>query len=1158
MKKLTKIVLGAVLSVAMVVTGGLAALTMNKAQASSLSIAGHDLISTVSPGATVEYGTYKQVTSGTEFTGIKLEGKSSAIFRLGSIDLAKSNWLGTYTTLTGKGNSFIEYVFNPSAAVTSGEIKYILINLTQGSKTVTIKTVPSQYDSGCLADELLIRAQANGQTAEGMFREGQTSFQVSGTLRKGYVYKPDAQILFGAEYTKDKYEIGGRGNAELPVQLFYNHVEDASGNVTESAVYTSSMYKAGYDATKGTRTKGLGTSFLVRDLVSTNEIYNDADPWATPFKMNADGTMPVDVEIRFGGVDSSVTTSSIVITKLGDLDLSKTANIKDDGNVVGGIEIASGSASVGEYSYTSVAASGTNDATLTETLNVRRGLKLTGSTGAIFDLGQIDISKSSWSGTETTITGAYNPFIEFVYHPTVEKLTQRQSELKQFTIKLTDATDSTNYVEIKVSSVTHDGGGGNVYQMMAFKTKGSTQSNFGAWRNGKGLVTGSGYVSKEVILDTANNYQFGSSSASAVRPNGMASRPAALIYDNNTLFSNVTFATSSPQLSTSYAVRNFADTYSNADTTWSGFKGNNVNVTITFDNATTETSIVLTSLGGNNFTGRTLGAFENVEARNGSTVTLNDLLYFETSNGVKLAYGESEFVKGYKVNGNEHNGSTVVVNGETTVEFLGEDGATICSTTITPVSVTVAPIFTNGGRYEIWNGTTDVTDGGVADNGYEIRMYPGKQEYTGLTLKDVRTLMFNDVAYAYDTANKQNAENLPFTFVDKGEDSYYTYTINESDSVVFNPSIYFDNYCKITVTDPYKTYEPVYIWTNERYQLPVAQINYQAHYTGNSNDGKELFGYIRKDVGKNYETKEVVTRADGFTYAYGNDGLGQIYYQSNAIGKLDVTSADFIEARKVAYSVVPNMEFEAFYFDFNTRFEMKFTMNADGTPNESRSGLRYVVELNKEDWNKYMYYTSDQSNGKSEAVFRTYITTQSQYEAAGNDFSKIESAGTNWQTSGWDAEVGKNNKLNLQCLSVNGSDPIQATNYGFMFYRFAENEQDIWLDDKYNENNDTYKAFAITISTLKSTNAEQNYLITTFMSNSYLYGATTGRISTVQQTTVKGLSEELFTKNVLVDSDSAKYDFVDQNGVRYSSEYTMEHVQWLADKAGKGLTFTKA
>ena len=260
------------------------------------------------------------------------------------------------------------------------------------------------------------------------------------------------------------------------------------------------------------------------------------------------------------------------------------------------------------------------------------------------------------------------------------------------------------------------------------------------------------------------------------------------------------------------------------------------------------------------------------------------------------------------------------------------------------------------------------------------------------------------------------------------------------------------------------------------------------------------------------------------------------------------------------------MEFEAFYVDINTRFDMKFVMNADGTPNESRSGLRYVVEFNKEDWNKYMYYTGDQDKGESKAIFRTYITTESQYKGAGNDFSKIESAGTNWMTTylngdkennSWNPEVGKKNKLNLQCLSINGSKPIDADTYGFMYYGFEANSV-IWLDDKYNEKHSTHKAFAITINNLKSNNVTENYLFTTFMANSYLFGSTTGRISTVQQKTVKGLSEELFTKNVLVDSDSGKYHFVDQNGVSYSSEYTMEHVQWLANKAGKGLTFTKA
>ena len=109
MKKLTKIVLGVILSVAMVVTGGLAFSNLNNAYAkTSIEVVGVGTVSTASSGASVDYGSYKQLHNDNYFTGVRLTGKTGASFNLGTIDISKSNWAGTKNTVVkGDNNSFL-------------------------------------------------------------------------------------------------------------------------------------------------------------------------------------------------------------------------------------------------------------------------------------------------------------------------------------------------------------------------------------------------------------------------------------------------------------------------------------------------------------------------------------------------------------------------------------------------------------------------------------------------------------------------------------------------------------------------------------------------------------------------------------------------------------------------------------------------------------------------------------------------------------------------------------------------------------------------------------------------------------------------------------------------------------------------------------------
>lgn len=229
---------------------------MNKAQASSLSIAGHDVVSTVSPGATVEYGTYAQTKSKVNFTGVQLSGSNNAVFNLGTINLAESYWGGTgadnYNT-SDIGNSFIEFVFNPGELTCNSknggdhcDFTYIEIILSQGSKTITTRISEYYYD-GAYGDEFTVLAKANGQSNFGSYRPTKTSLQ---TTRKGWMRSEIANALYGVN---KQLEIGTRGNSSAPLQLFYDN----------GCLYTTTSYRDQANSQ-------LGANYLIRDFLSTD------------------------------------------------------------------------------------------------------------------------------------------------------------------------------------------------------------------------------------------------------------------------------------------------------------------------------------------------------------------------------------------------------------------------------------------------------------------------------------------------------------------------------------------------------------------------------------------------------------------------------------------------------------------------------------------------------------------------------------------------------------------------------------------------------------------------------------------------------------------------------------------------------------------------
>ena len=249
-------------------------------------------VKTDSSASKVEYGTYKQVVSETEFTGIKLTGGSNAAFNLGKIDLNKSNWNGTYDVLKAFSESFLEFVFLPST--NKNEISSVTFKLSQGSKYIEFKVKHEHYEP--YSNEFLITAKANNQTSYRCYRKGQPD--MNRTVRKGLLKKEDANILYGKNKS---LKMGMEGDTEVPVAFFYS----------DGGLYSSSTYINTQD--------DLNNSMLIRKFTSENMNDNDGELWGG-FE-TVGGKTEVDLTVTFDGMANGATKTSIVITKLGDNDL---------------------------------------------------------------------------------------------------------------------------------------------------------------------------------------------------------------------------------------------------------------------------------------------------------------------------------------------------------------------------------------------------------------------------------------------------------------------------------------------------------------------------------------------------------------------------------------------------------------------------------------------------------------------------------------------------------------------------------------------------------------------------------------------------------------------------------------------------------------------
>lgn len=1011
MKKLSKIILGSILSFAMVVSGGVAALNFKggvKAAATTVTLENYASKIAKSDGATVTSGSYSYTpkTSARAWnnkTGVKLTGGAGATFSLGTIDISKSNWVGTANTVsanteTDKFASFIEFWALPNVTgddSTNPELKSMTITLTDvndSSNKIDI-LVSSQNNGG--TGVLTFQAQATGQNTMASYRSGKTEL----TTTVGYVSKKDI-LTATAEATgiKNGGGIGyeASGNHMYPIYLAYDK--------DDNALYSPITYS--------TNVADLSMSFAIRDF---DEVYPDlastGDNAWSGFKSDY-----VNVSIKFNELRSDVTSTSVLINSLGGTTFTDTLAVDDgyavvtdtlnSGAVVGDTvslplikkqanffttlddENAkysvvytdfSGNASdsetltadsesgkvnytfskAGVYTFKFSSSSGYSELTelATQTVTVGSnisndklgavvskgasatfgsysytnlnnatwssyGVKLTGGKGATFDLGLIDISKSSWAGSETSAS-TYNSFIEYWYLPTTTKLSKTGTEVRKFTITLTDATDSSNYMQIV--SFANDAGGG-YGDALGLAAVSSNQTKLGAYRSEKGFINSPSYVTKKYVSSTGKK----------IETYGVQEEAIALVFDKdkNTLYSQVTYESTSG-LGASFAIRNFNETYADGitsgDTAWSGFSGNLVNVSITFDEVSgvDASSILITKLGDYKLNQglKTIDdTLYNVE------LGQNIPTYTRTNNAVEIPvvverqlvdmHGiKNSFVKIFNGNdeittvkfeeepsGNSDNVTyTFTADGTYTLKFYKDEETLVGETTIVSrsgygavVDVTNATVKLNGG---------ELTDASTIKVGDLITFTPDVQSVTGTVLKDVRSFKLNGTTV--------DANALPIIY--NNETGVWTYTVKESDIVedVVNIEVVFDRLCTVTFIDEYVTENVVKTaWaTDGTVDFPKLSSDNANIRNGNSTDGKLFVGYNRCDENvAAYMKKEGGKAVDSTIYR--NPVAGK-----NTIGK-------YMEDGGTEFSIyemlVPDMKFEAVYLAYELQYSITF------------------------------------------------------------------------------------------------------------------------------------------------------------------------------------------------------------------------------------------
>ena len=1170
MKKFSKILLGAILSVTMAVTSVLAFNNMQNAYAKSyLFVDGHGAI--YSPtGDVVEQGTYAQPNkTTTSFTGIKLTGGTGATFNLGEIDISTSKWANSdstlgYTSVTqgGEYNSFIDFAFHPTNkdnftihnTTSGGEMNSFDIIVSQGNKNFTIRTVYYAYDG---VYEFVCRAKADNQKYFGAFRDNAYLIALdTSTVRKYHVTSKTATAM-GIK----SGSVNMNGSNTIPLSYYFDN----------NAVFTP--------ATFGTGTTGLGVSYLIRDFDSEDVKYNNdvqtdsmgktmavagttakCTVW-NGFESTADGKTLVNVTIQFGVVNN-VDKSSIVVTKLGNTSFT-SGIVVDEDDVISGATAYSGSAKFGAYPQLT---SG----------KTYKGIKLTGGVGDKFDLGAMSINDTyfddSWSyvkgqhvynnftdyngafytGTDQAFTGApakSRSFISFVLDPSVLSDYALGDEKEIFKITLTEVGKPTNFV---------------TYHVKLYYSKDSKIFEL--------LIT---CTATNNPYNTAERYRstgitFNETVRRIIECNGSQPQEVKLYYDysQQAAYTNVAFSSKLDGIGAAFRIRDFNDITASATKSnyasipnliqnWSGFS-NNANVNITLEmtglaNSTADNGIVLTSLGGYSFDNVELTTLPLLNVVEGEQTDLASALVFKSQT---VEYNvNSSILEGltYKVNDNVSSRNATLNDGD--VVSIYNNDVKIGNDIIVKANDIKANIGLSNGTYKVFREGNEVTDNTFMI-GDELRVYPGNETVSNLLLSDLRELRFNGTNYFYNPETPN--QNLPFTYETKMVDDeevidYYTHVITANDLVFdnqLNVDFVFDRYCDVTVkdtADPNNVKEEVtYHWAVDGqfdFKMPTL-FNGTEIARGTSTD-KALVGYARTDVGsKDKNGNFVASRNDYKVADYKNAG-SLVNYSSRGLGRFYYLRGE-ISGYKTAASLVPGVVFETIYVKVWIDTELKLPSSY----NKEHAGLRFVVKFDKNDIDNYNKYQFLNVSKNPFGNIHNYITTEQELLDAGKGIAVDKIGSTHWLQGTWN-NADTANKLGL--VNATGKTSAQMEGkYGYLYIGFTH-QQDIW---HFAYENEDYYAYAITVKFNENSNYENSYVFMPIVNIREVGGSATTTMVRAITASPKSVATDKLATILKEEKNGETYTMLGSDGITYYSNYSIEDINWLATVAGDAREFS--
>lgn len=298
----------------------------------------------------------------------------------------------------------------------------------------------------------------------------------------------------------------------------------------------------------------------------------------------------------------------------GNGDKAKTVTIKVSSSILTtetlAIETsANASATYGTYKQLSVSAEFT-------------GLRLTGKTGAKFDLGAIDIGKSDWAGNYNSASkpsggNTNESILEMLFDPH-DNIEFRSSggggtgELSNVTLTFTQGSESMS-IRMSYYSYTDDKAG---HEVMV-TTKAGNQLGFGAYRSNLEKLTG-GIRKGRIVKSDFSKFGLNGKEDLFSGCWGTSTVALPIYYDFNdvALYTPSQYQATADGLNDAYLIRDFNSTeakYNSPDPsiieTWSGFKKDSngrcvVNVTAEFGTVrgTSPSSVIITKLGNYDFT----------------------------------------------------------------------------------------------------------------------------------------------------------------------------------------------------------------------------------------------------------------------------------------------------------------------------------------------------------------------------------------------------------------------------------------------------------------------------------------------------------------------------------------------------------------------------